>query len=69
MLRKQDHEKTANEREKRQIVGYDIVYDKSSVKVKRLLDKSLNAAHYYSYAYSEGCYYGTHISLRNKSEA
>ncbi len=58
-------------REKRQIIGYDIAYDKSSERIQRLLDKSPTAEHYYSdaySAYSEVCYYGTHMLLKNKSE-
>ncbi len=53
------------------MVGYDVAYDKSSERIHRLLDKSPKAEHYYSdaySAYSEVCYYGTHKSLKNKSE-
>ncbi len=58
-------------REKRQIVGYNVAYYKSIERIHRLLKKSPKAEHYYSdaySAYSEVCYYGTHISLKNKSE-
>ncbi len=58
-------------REKRQIVRYDIAYDKISEMIQRLLDKSPKAEQYYSdaySAYSEVFYYGTHMSLKNKRE-
>ncbi len=58
-------------REKRQIIGYDVTYNKSSERIQKLLEKSPKANHYYSdaySAYSEICYYGTHMSLKNKSQ-
>ena len=58
-------------REKRQIVGYDIAFDKSRERIQQLVDKSPKANHYYSDSYSayeEICYYGTHASLKNKSQ-
>ena len=58
-------------REKRQIVGYDIAFDKSREKIQKLVDRSPKADHYYSdaySAYSEICYYGTHTALKNKSQ-
>jgi len=57
-------------RNKRQIVGYDIDFDKSRGRIQKLVDKSLKAKHYYSdaySAYSEVCYCGTHTALKNKS--
>ena len=51
-------------RDKRQIVGYDIAFDKSRERIQKLVDNSLKAKHYYS----EICYYGTHTSLKNKSQ-
>ncbi|MDE5852543.1 MAG: hypothetical protein K2G97_00680, partial [Oscillospiraceae bacterium] len=39
-------------REKRQIVGYDIVFDKSRERIQQLVDKSPKARHYYSDSYS-----------------
>ena len=58
-------------REKRQIVGYDIAFDKSRERIQQLVDKSPKASHYYSDSYSaykEIYYCGTHTSLKNKSE-
>jgi len=58
-------------RDKRQIVGYDIAFDKSRERIQKLVDNSPKAKHYYSdaySAYSEICYYGTHSSLKNKSQ-
>ena len=58
-----------SKQKKRQIVGYDIAYYKSSERIQRLLDKSPKTEHYYSDAYSvysEICYYVTHISLKTK---
>ena len=56
-------------REKRQIVGYDIAFDKSREKIQKLVDSSPKADHYYSdaySAYSEICYYGTHTALKTR---
>ena len=56
-------------REKRQIVGYDIAFDKSRERIQKLVDSSPKDDHYYSVAYSvysEICYYGTHSALKNK---
>ncbi|MGN1044301.1 MAG: hypothetical protein ACI4PR_05915 [Acutalibacteraceae bacterium] len=58
-------------REKRQIVRYDIAFDKSRERIQKLVDSSPKADHYYSdaySAYSEICYYGTHTALKNKSQ-
>ena len=58
-------------REKRQIVGYDIAFDKSRERIQKLIDSSPKADHYYSdaySAYSEICYEGKHTSLKNKSQ-
>ena len=58
-------------REKRQIVGYDIAFDKSRERIQKLVDSSPKADYYYSdaySAYSEICYYGTHTALKNKSQ-
>ena len=57
-------------RDNRQIVGYDIAFDKGWERIQRLVDKSVKARQYYSdaySAYSEVCYEGGHISLNNKS--
>lgn len=57
--------------DKRQIVGYDIAFDKSRERIQRLVDSSPKAEHYYSDAYSaynEVSYYGIHTSLKNKSQ-
>ena len=58
-------------RDKRQIVGYDIAFDKSRERIQKLVDNSPKAKHDYSdaySAYSEICYYGTHTALKNKSQ-
>ena len=58
-------------RDKRQIVGYDIAFDKSKERIQRLVDNSPKALQYYSDAYpaySEICYEGSHLSLKNKSQ-
>ena len=58
-------------REKRQIVGYDIAFDRSRERIQKLVDKSVKASKYYSDAYSayaEVCYEGIHTSLKNKSQ-
>ena len=38
-------------RDKRQIVGYDIAFDKSKERIQRLVDNSPKAIQYYSDAY------------------
>jgi len=38
-------------RDKRQIVGYDIAFDKSREKIQQLVDRSPKALRYYSDAY------------------
>ena len=58
-------------RDDRQIVGYDIAFDKSRERIQKLVDNSPKAKYYYSdaySAYSEVCYYGTHTALKNKSQ-
>ena len=58
-------------RDKRQIVGYDIAFDKSRKRIQNLVDSSPKAHKYYSDsypAYSEILYDGLHTSLKNKSQ-
>ena len=60
-------------RDKRQIVGYDIAFDKSRKRIQNLVDSSPKAYRYYSdsdpySAYSEIIYDGLHTSLKNKSQ-
>ena len=58
-------------RDKRQIVGYDIAFDKSRKRIQNLVDSSTKADRYYSDAYpvySEILYDGLHTSLKNKSQ-
>lgn len=58
-------------RDRRQIVGYDIAFDKNKERIQQLVDNFPKARHYYSDAYSayeEICYHGTHTSLKNKSQ-
>ena len=58
-------------RDKRQILGYDIAFDRSRERIQKLVDKSVKASKYYSDAYSayaQVCYEGVHTSLKNKSQ-
>ncbi|MDO4504562.1 MAG: hypothetical protein Q4B84_05460 [Clostridia bacterium] len=58
-------------RGKRQILGYEIAFDRSREKIQKLVDKSVKASKYYSDAYSayaEVCYEGIHTSLKDKSQ-
>ena len=58
-------------RDKRQIVGYDIAFDKSRERIQKLADNSPKADYYYSDAYSaynEVCYYGAYSSFNDKSQ-
>ena len=58
-------------RDTREIVGFDIAFDKSRERIQRLVDRSVKAHQYYSdaySAYSEVCYEGAHTSLKNKSQ-
>ena len=56
---------------KRQIVGYDIAFDKSRKRIQNLVDPFPKANNYYSDSYPayEGILYcGLHTSLKNKSQ-
>ena len=58
-------------RDTREIVGFDIAFDKSRERIQRLVDRSVKARQYYSDAYSvyaEVRYEGAHTSLKNKSQ-
>ena len=58
-------------RNKHQILGYDITFDSSRERIQRLVDSSAKTSKYYSDAYSayaEICYEGRHTSLKNKSQ-
>ena len=58
-------------RDTRQIVGYDVAFDKSRERIQCLVDSSVKARQYYSDAYStyaEICYDASHASLKNKSQ-
>ncbi len=58
-------------RDERQIVGYDIAFDRSKDRIQKLVDNSPKASQYYSdaySAYSQICYFGKHTSLKNKSQ-
>ena len=49
-------------RDKRQIVGYDIAFDRSQERIQKLVDNSAKASKYYSDAYpvySQICYEGS----------
>ena len=52
-------------RDERQIVGYDIAFDRSRDRIQKLVDNSPKASQYYSDAYSvysQICYFGKHTS-------
>ena len=58
-------------RDTREIVGFDIAFDKSRERIQRLVDRSVKARQYYSDAYSayaEVRYDGNNTSLKNKSQ-
>ena len=58
-------------RDKRQILGYDIAFDRSRERIQKLVDNSAKASKYYSDsypAYAEICYEAVHTSLKNKSQ-
>ena len=58
-------------RDKQQIVGYDIAFDKSIKRIQNLVGSSVKANRYYSGsypAYSEILHGGLHTSLKNKSQ-
>ena len=58
-------------RDTREIVGFDIVLDKSRERVQRLVDNSVKARQCYSdayLAYAEVRYKGAHTSLKNKRQ-
>jgi len=56
---------------KLQIIGFNITFNKSRKRIQCLVDRSPKALRYYSDAYpaySEICYEGSHLSLKNKSQ-
>ena len=58
-------------RNKRQILGYEIAFDRSRERIQKLVDNSAKASKYYSDAYpvyAEVCYEGIHTSLKDKSQ-
>ena len=58
-------------RDTREIVGFDIAFDKSRERLQRLVDRSVKVHQYYSDAYSayaEIRYEGAQASLKNKSQ-
>ena len=58
-------------RDKRQILGYEIAFDRSRERIQKLVDNSAKASKYYSDtypAYAEVCYEGVHTYLKNKSQ-
>ena len=57
-------------RKPRQIVGFDVAYDKSEERIQKIVDSSIKAKHYYSYAnpsYQDVSYFGEHFYFRDKS--
>ena len=57
-------------RKPRQIVGFDISYDKSENMTQKIVDSSIKANRYYSDAnpsYQDVSYFGKHFYFRNKS--
>ncbi len=58
-------------RDTREIVDFDIAFDKNRERIQRLVDHPVKAHQYYSDAYSayaEVHYEGAHTSLKNKSQ-
>ena len=58
-------------RDKRQISGYEIAFDRSRERIQKLVDNSAKSSKYYSDAYpayAEVCYEGIHTSLKDKSQ-
>ena len=57
-------------RKPRQIVGFDVAYDKSEERIQKIVDSSIKAKHYYSDAnpsYQNVSYFGEHFYFRDKS--
>ena len=57
-------------RNPRQIVGFDIAYDKNENRIQKIVDKAVKAKFYYSDAnpsYQNVSYFGKHYCFRNKS--
>ena len=62
---------TAVDRATRCIVGFAVVWERSSEALQTMLDSSVWAAHYYSdafYLYLSGVYAGLHQALSDKSQ-
>ena len=58
-------------RDTREIVGFDIAFDKSRERIQHLVDNSVKVRQYYSDAYSayvDVHYEEAHTSLKNKSQ-
>jgi len=67
VVRKKQNLRNDVSRDKRQIVGYDIAFDKSRERIQQLVDRSPKALRYYSDAYpaySEIYYECSHLSLK-----
>ena len=57
-------------RKPRQIVGFDVAYDKSEERIQKIVDSSIKVKHYYSDAnpsYQDVSYFGEHFYFRDKS--
>ena len=57
-------------RKPRQIVGFDVAYDKNEKRIQKIVDSSIKAKHYYSDAnssYQGVSYGGEHFFFRDKS--
>ena len=57
-------------RKPRQIVGFDVVYDKCEERIQKIVDSSINAKRYYSDAnpsYQDVSYFGEHFYFCDKS--
>ena len=55
-------------RDKRQIVGYDIAFDKSRERIQRLVDNSPKASKYYSDAYRNNLLWKVYFVKKQKSD-
>ncbi len=56
-------------RKPRQIVGFDVVYDKSEERIQKIVDSSIKAKRYYSdanHSYQDVSYFAEHFCFGDK---
>ena len=57
-------------RKPRQIVDFNVAYDKSEERIQKIVDRTIKSKHYYSDAnpsYQDVSYFGEHFYFRDKS--